>query len=126
MVLSVYARQRILEHHFAGNRAPKIQKLLQAENILVSRVAVCKFLQKYKETGTIGRQEGGGRKTVITQNVKLIVEQQMVNDDETTAFQIHKLLIQEGIYISKYSALSQGFGLDIQGECLLPVDPRSK
>lgn len=32
--------------------------------------------------------------------VKLIVEQQMVKDDETTASQLHKLLVEKGVNIS--------------------------
>ena len=97
MVLSEHASQRILSHYFAGHKAPSIQKLLKAEGVSVSRVAIWKFLLKYKRTGTIARQEGSGRKSLLTRQVHKIVEEQMLKDDETTAIQLHRLLLEKGI-----------------------------
>ena len=105
MVLSVHACQRILRHYFAGHKAPSIRKLLQAEGISVSRVGIWKFLTKYKKTGTIARQEGSGRKTLLTSQVRIIVEEQMQRDDETTAYQLHKILLDKGINVSHRSIL---------------------
>ena len=36
----------------------------------------------------------------VTREVKLLIEAQMLKDDETTAYQIHKLLTDKGINIS--------------------------
>jgi len=46
--------------------------------------------------GTIARQAGSGRKTVITEEIRRIVEEQMRKDDETTASQLHVLLTGMG------------------------------
>ena len=63
---SEYKRQRIVCLWQDGYKAPKIAKLLAEENLSATRQGVHKFLKKYKECGTIGRQEGAGRKTEIT------------------------------------------------------------
>ena len=101
MVLSSYAKQRILFYRSQGYCSPTIRKLLaETDGIFVSKVGVWKFLIRYKRFGTIARQEGSGRPTKITPEVERIVKEQMENDDETTAFQIHKLLTDRGIRIS--------------------------
>ena len=83
-----------------GNRAPTIQRLLQEEGISVSRVGVWKFLHRYIKTGTLLRKEGSGRRSKITQEIKVLVEQQMLRDDETTAYQIHRMLNANGFELS--------------------------
>ena len=98
--LSTYAKMRILVLYWKGNTAPKIVQILKREGIRVSRVSVWKFLSRCKETGSIRRKEGSGRPTKITQQVMALVEEQMCKDDETTAFQIHKMLNERGIDIS--------------------------
>ena len=100
MVLTASVKERILIHYENGLRPPTIQRRLQEEGIFVSRVGIWKFLQVYRSTGSIARREGSGRPTKITGEVKLIVEAQMLKDDETTAYQIHKLLIDKGIVVS--------------------------
>ena len=50
-----------------------------------------KFVQ-----GTIARQAGSGRKTIITEEVQRIVEEQMRRDDKTSASQLHVLLVSMG------------------------------
>ena len=51
---------------------------------------------KYKITGTIVRTPGSGRPSKITAEVKALVERQMRHDDETTAAQLHVLLVRLG------------------------------
>ena len=100
MVLSTYAKQRILAYYSAGMRAPRIKQKLQDEGIIVSRVGVWKFLCDYKKTGTLSKLEGGGRRSKITGEIKQIIDQQMCGDDETTAYQMHKLLTEKGVNVS--------------------------
>lgn len=100
MVLSTYAKQRILAYYSAGMRAPRIKQKLQDEGIIVSRVGVWKFLCNYKKTGTLSKLEGGGRRSKITGEIKQIIDQQMCGDDETTAYQMHKLLTEKGVNVS--------------------------
>ena len=101
MVLTTYAKQRIVHYYSAGLNAPSIKRKLQEEDgLLVSRVAVWKFLRLYLETGSLAKREGGGRCSKITPEVKLLVEQQMMKDDETTACQLHKMLSERNINMS--------------------------
>ena len=105
MVLSLYARQRIVYYCDRGFRAPKIAKLLQNEGITISRVSVYKFLIRYRSTGSLARCEGSSPPKKMTPDIKAIVEEQMQLDDETTACQLRKLLIEKGHNISKTSIL---------------------
>ena len=59
-----------------------------------SRRGIGKFLKRYEVSGTIARRAGSGRPTKITSEVKQIVEEQMRCDDESTAYQLHALLIR--------------------------------
>ena len=87
--LSTYAKLRILTLQSEGNQAPTIHNLLAEEGINISRVSVWKFLRHYKRTGCIARKEGSGRPTKITSAVMEVVEAQMNENDETTAYQLH-------------------------------------
>ena len=93
MVYSRYSKQRILQLHFKDHlRPPSISKALEEEGIKVSRMGVLKLLKRYYASGTIARKPGSGRPSVITASVKMIVEEQMKKEDETTAYQLHALL----------------------------------
>jgi len=105
MVLSSYAKQRSIFFYSQGLKAPTIAKLLQDEGIRTTRVAVHYFLKRYEASGTINRREGSGPKSKITAEVKQIVETQMQNDDETTAHQLHKLLMEKGYSMSLSTVL---------------------
>lgn len=89
----MYKNQRILFFASRGLRAPAIAKELQKENVKCSRVGIHKLLEKYGTTGSIGRRIGSGRPSKVTAEVKQIVEEQMRADDETTAYQLHHLLM---------------------------------
>ena len=60
---------------------------------------------KYKITGTIVRTPGSGRPSKITAEVKALVERQMRHDDETTAAQLHVLLVRNSITVPNISGL---------------------
>ena len=103
MVLSVYAKQRILLLFWDGIKSSTaIKKRLKREDRLnVSRQAIWKFLRDYcKSGGCIGRKEGSGRPSKISEEVKRFVEQKMLEDDETTATQLKKLLRDRGHLMS--------------------------
>ena len=57
------------------------------------------FLKKYNETGSIVRRVGSGRPSKVTAKIKQIVEEQMRADDETMAYQLHRLLNEKGYSI---------------------------
>ena len=105
MVYSSYKKQRILYHHFRGCKPPKIVKLLKEENMKASRWGVAKFLKRFLEDGTISRRVGSGRPSKITAAIKSIVDEQMKRDDETTAFQLHRLLPEKGYNLTRRTIL---------------------
>lgn len=105
MVYTTYVKLRILHHHFRGRKPYTIAKALEEEGITVSRFGVHKFIKLYTETGSIERKSGSGRLTKITARVKELVEAQMKGDDETTAYQLHRMLVENGIEISLMTIL---------------------
>ena len=101
MVFSEYIKLQIVYHHNNGLKPYIIAKmLLEREGIAVSKAGVWKFLKMYKETGSTGRRAGSGRVSKDTQRVKDLVNQQMEDDDETTATQLHRRLVENGTDIS--------------------------
>ena len=88
-----------------GLRPYTIAKVLEEEGIKVCRYGVYKFLVTYRETGSVQRQSGSGRLSKTTMQVKELVEEQMQKDDETTAYQLHHLLVENGIEISLKTVL---------------------
>ena len=78
MVYSTYKKQRIFYHKFKSLKAPTIAKILvEEEGLSVTRQGVLCFLKWYRETHTIGRRSGNGRPSVISEEVKKIMEAQM-------------------------------------------------
>ncbi len=55
---------------------------------------------RYQKLCTIARKPGSGRPSKITEQVRRIVDEQMRRDDETTATQIHDLLMRHGISLN--------------------------
>lgn len=104
MVYNWYTKKRIIYYYEKGYRAPSISSLLLDKDIVASRVGIAKLLRRYEETGTIVRRPGSGRPTVITPEMKTFVEE-MREDDETTAEQLHCLLASRGFQISKKTVL---------------------
>ena len=95
MVYSSYKKQRILYFHRAGLKPPTITKALAKEGLKTSKYGVMKFLKRYIDTGTIARRPGSGRPCKITPAMKALIDQEMERDDETTATQIHALLVSK-------------------------------
>ena len=102
MVLSLYCKQRILFYYSQGICSSNGIKrhLEEEEKIVISRVAIWKFLKRYAKSQCLSRKEGSGRPSKITSEVKAVVERQMESDDETTAYQLHKLLTDRGYSLS--------------------------
>ena len=100
-----YVKLRILYFYQQGLKPYTIAKVLDNEGIHVSRFGVHKFLITYQTTGSVERCPGSGRMSKITSRVKELVEQQMQRDDETTAYQLHRMLIENGVVISLRTVL---------------------
>ena len=100
MVLSTYEKQRIIFYHNNGLIPSQIQSALKVEDIYNTRQTVARFLKRFLQTGSICHKEGSGRPTKITKRVLELVEKKTREDDETTATQLHTLLISYGVSIS--------------------------
>ena len=100
MVYSDYKKQRVLALASQGLKPPSIAKELRKEKLTCSRVGVYKFLRKYKDTGSMARRIGSGRPSKVSAEIKQIVEDQMRRDNETTAYQLHRLLSEMGYSLS--------------------------
>ena len=129
MVYSTYTRQRILHHYLEGHKAPTIARLFREEGVKASRVEISKFLAKLKENGSIGPRIGFGRPSKITAEMKKVVKDEMCGDDETTAYQLHKLLMSQGYGISLRTVLGYrtSLGWTFRGSAgLLPAHSPSE
>ena len=100
MVLSMYEKQRILFYYRNGLKPAEIASAFRVEGMYTCRSTVGRFLKRFLATGTISRKEGSGRPSEITEEVLELVEQAMKADDETTATQLHALLVSHSVYIS--------------------------
>ena len=105
MVYSDYVKLRILFYYRKGHKAPTIYKRLRSEGLECTRESIHRFLKRYEIYRSIHRKPGSGRLSSITAVIKALVEQQMQTDDETTAYQLHKLLTSLGYKVSVRTVL---------------------
>lgn len=100
MVFTEYEKRRMVFLWKEGYKAPTIAKIVRREGIVASRRGIDKFLRLFAVRHTIARRPGSGRPSKITTEVKQEVERIMQEDDETTATQLHQLLLQRGYDVS--------------------------
>ena len=101
MVYSTYIKLKIIHYQSKGFRPYTIAGLMkQNDGIVVSRYGVAQFLKVYQSTGSIERRPGSGRLSSVTWRIKELVEEQMNKDDETTATQLHQMLLELDIVIT--------------------------
>ena len=105
MVFSLYTKQRILVYFYQGYKPHTIQRLLLQEGLKTSKWGIALFIKRFQVDGVLTRRVGSGRPSKVTAEVKAIVEEQMRQDDETTAYQLHKLLVDKGYNISRRTIL---------------------
>ena len=86
-----------------GSRYHQLQRFWQ-ENLPATRQRVHKFLKKYKECGTIDRREGT-EKMKRNAEIRGLVDEKMMADDETTAKELKKMLSEHGHQICERTAL---------------------
>ena len=92
MFFSSHTKLRILYYDSKGFKPYTIARMLEKnDGITVSIFGVAKFLKV---------QPGSGGVSKITARVREQVEAKMIEDDETTATQLHQLLLENDIDIS--------------------------
>ena len=70
------------------------------EGISVSKAGVCKFLKRYRETGTLDHKKGSSRPSKITPQIRDIIDNTMVGNDETTVKELKEKLEVETAKLS--------------------------
>ena len=83
MVFSDYAKQQMLSLSREGMGCPDYTTSVASGR---SARGIHKFLTRYAKTRTIARQPGSGRKTIVTEEIKAVVEALMIVDDELRPF----------------------------------------
>ena len=66
-----------------GYQLTTICCILREEGLIANRMGIHKVLQKYRETNIIKRRPSSVQPTKMTAAVKVLIEQQMRDDDET-------------------------------------------
>ena len=79
-----------------GYKLPTFGCMLREEGLIAKRMGIHEFRQKHRETKNVERRPGSGRPTKMTTPVKALIEQRMMDDNETTAVQLHALLLHHG------------------------------
>ena len=121
MVFSEYTKLKVLYLWSLKCKPPAIAAMLEVEGIQVDSNGVAKFIQRYLQTGKllricfnycfsktyiinagiIARQPGSGRRSLV----QAVIEEQMRQDDETTASQLHVLLVSLGYRLNLRTVL---------------------
>ena len=105
MPYSNYLRRRVLVHHSRGLSTRAIADALSDEGLHATSQGIAKFLRRVEETGSLERQPGSGRPSIMTSQMLALVEEQMRRDDETTAQQLLALLHRHGYNVSPSTVL---------------------
>ena len=95
-----------------------VKILREEEQLCCTQVVVAKYLKKSEGTGSLSRCSGSSGPTKITDEIKVIFEQQMQRNDETTAVKLHHFLNNK----HGYSMVQNFSGLDISQQCVLSVN----
>ncbi len=98
--LDVNAKKAILKYRADGWTLKDIALQLRDDfELFVSPQAVHSWLKVFAKTNSLVRRPGSQRPSKITPSVLRLVEAKMQCDD-TTAVQLHELLLRSGIFIS--------------------------
>ena len=93
MVMSDYAKRRVLSLHHSGSKVLHIAETLVLEDgIRSSKQGIRKYLLRYAERGTIARKAGSGFPPKLLPEIKHLIDAKMHADDEATATQLHEML----------------------------------
>jgi hypothetical protein len=101
MVLSDYAKQRILSLFWHGYKISAIvDHLMLEDEIVTTRQSVRLFVKRYEKYGTIARKPGSGLPPSVSPAIQELIDRTMREDDETTATQLQSKLASYNVYVS--------------------------
>lgn len=101
MVYSDYTKQRILSLFWRGCKISEIvEYLILEDGIQSTKQGIRQFLKRFGLTNTIARKPGSGMPPKLSPQVQKLIEDAMLQDDETTATQLQSVLASRSIYVS--------------------------
>ena len=101
----LYTKQRAVFYAAKGLNATAISKALLKEELTYSPKSASLLLRRLGRGESIFRKPSTGRPSKATQQMKYIIEEQMQEDDETTAAELDCVLQREGIELSRSTIL---------------------
>ena len=107
----LYTRQRAAYYASQGMKAAAISRMLASEGLSYTTKSASVLLKKIIRGEGITRKVGSGRPGKVTDRVKALIEEQMQNDDETTATELQSMLQAKGIVLSRSTILRCRRGL---------------
>ena len=80
--------------------------ILTQENLLaLIKTMYSEVPKKYVESGAIGRQEGSSGNSKIIADIRRLVDEKMMEDDETKTKEQNKMLAEHGHHVDDATAL---------------------
>ena len=92
--LSIEARFRVISLCLSGYSISAISQRLREENVFISQRALYSLVEKYRRKGTVRDSPRGKRPAVITEEMKVFIEEQLQRNDELTSTSIKRLLAE--------------------------------
>ena len=92
--LSIEARFRVISLCLSGYSISATSQRLREENVLISQRALYSLVEKYRRKGTVRDLPRGKRPAVITEEMKVFIEEQLQRNDELTSTSIKRLLAE--------------------------------
>ena len=92
--LSIEARFRVISLCLSGYSISAISQRLREENVFISQRALYSLVEKYRRKGTVWDSPRGKRPAVITEEMKVFIEEQLQRNDELTSTSIKRLLAE--------------------------------
>ena len=105
-MLSSYIKERILNLHFTGLRPGVIYRQLSQEGHLIRRKSIYDIIKHYAQTGSLERKPRDQWRRKVTPAILAFIEQQMENNDETTAEEMRNLIEEQlGVLLTSRTVL---------------------
>lgn len=92
--LSIEARFRVISLYSLGYSIPAISRKLREEKVFISQCALYALVEKYRRKGTVRDLPRRKRATIITEEMRAFIEEQLQRNDELTSTAIKRLLAE--------------------------------
>ena len=90
--MSLETRQRVITLHSRGHTVSEIRRRIREEDCDISTQSLYNLLRKFREKGTTADLPRQRRPRKITEEMRVLIEQELTNNDELTSTGIRSLL----------------------------------